>query len=96
MYVKDDYIRQSVPTERWDRFKEKCTGRDAPANQINSYLNDSCAKILEIRRALPFEDSLIFVGPGDIDDIPGILWDSLEKDPLTGLREGQESQAHNH
>ena len=38
--VKDDYIRQSIPMNRWDQAKEKCTGRDALANQINSYLND--------------------------------------------------------
>jgi len=50
--TKDDYIRQTVPQERWNQVKEKCTGRDALANQINAYLDDYRAKILEIRRAL--------------------------------------------
>ena len=53
--TKDDYIQQTVPQERWNQVKEKCTGRDALANQINAYLDDYRAKILEIRRTLLVE-----------------------------------------
>jgi len=38
----------------------------------------------------PLEDTLHFINPDEIDDIPGMLWDSLSEDPLTGLGEGQE------
>lgn len=62
--VKDDYVRQSVPEERWDQTKEKCSGRDALANQINAYLNDYRAKILEIRRELLIEGRA--ATPGEI------------------------------
>ena len=49
---KEIYIQCSVPVDKWNQAKELATGRDKLCRQINSYLDDYHARILEAQQEL--------------------------------------------
>lgn len=49
---KEIYIQCSVPADKWNQSKERATGKDKLCQQINSYLDDYRARILEARQEL--------------------------------------------
>ena len=49
---KEIYIQCSVPVDKWNQSKERATGKDKLCQQVNSYLDDYRARILEARQEL--------------------------------------------
>lgn len=49
---KEVYIQCSVPPEKWNQSKERATGKDLLCQQVNAYLDDYRARILEVRQEL--------------------------------------------
>lgn len=49
---KEIYIQCSVPVDKWSQSKERATGKDKLCQQVNSYLDDYRARILEARQEL--------------------------------------------
>ena len=49
---KEIYIQCSVPADKWNQSKERATGKDKLCQQVNSYLDDYRARILEARQEL--------------------------------------------
>lgn len=49
---KEVYIQCSVPPEKWSQAKERATGKDKLCQQVNAYLDDFRAKLIETRREL--------------------------------------------
>ncbi len=49
---KEIYIQCSVPADKWNQSKERTTGKDKLCQQVNSYLDDYRARILEARQEL--------------------------------------------
>lgn len=50
--AKEVYIQCSVAPEKWNQSKERATGRDKLSQQINGYIDDFRAKIIEAQREL--------------------------------------------
>ncbi|MEG0807931.1 MAG: site-specific integrase [Alistipes sp.] len=49
---KEVYVQCSVPPERWNQAKERATGKDKLCQQVNAYLDDYRARIIEVQREL--------------------------------------------
>lgn len=50
--AKEVYIQCSVAPEKWNQSKERATGRDKLSQQINGYIDDFRARIIEAQREL--------------------------------------------
>ena len=53
--AKEVYTQCRTPVEKWDKVRGRATGRDKLAYEVNAYIDDFRAKVLEIYRALQAE-----------------------------------------
>lgn len=52
---KEVYTQCRTPVDKWDTAKGRATGRDKPAYEVNAYIDDFRAKVVEIYRTLQAE-----------------------------------------